>query len=258
MRMNVLTNEPISDSARGFSLPHFIKVRNVAAVLALFCLPGTIKGQVEVTADFNNTNNAAVGWTAYDPGAAGGQVNSRTFVPDGAGGFAYRFFGPPGPQCSTLINRGGAYRTEQYTEFFQSVDMINFDPRPHQSYALVGARIATPGYLSTSGYFVAIEASGPRARQQFFANLGFTIEINSVFVDGWRGGAALMTRLLPSQKLRIAFFGTNGPANMNNLLTGEIYDATDLLEPLVIPRPGGRTGPVAYLGDMTLPATLPH
>ncbi|MBI3849471.1 MAG: hypothetical protein HY298_04150 [Verrucomicrobia bacterium] len=231
--MKSATRKPTSETRCSFSSSPALDFLQVAALWTFLFLAGRVQGQLDVTSDFNNTNTAALGWTAYDPGTGGGQVNSRTFVPDGANGFAYRLFGPPGPQCSTLLNRGGAYRAEQYAEFFQSADLINFDPRPYQSLALLGARIGSPGYLSTSGYFFGLDAGGPRTRQQFVSNLGFTIELNSRIVDAWRGGAATMTALRPSQHLRIAFFGTNGPGNMNNLLTGEIYDPTDLLEPLV-------------------------
>src|SRR5437764_74755 len=117
-------------------------------VLLLFFLSqaGT-KGQgVEVIDNFNSYTNpgddVAGGWNHYDPGTAGGQINSWTFPSDGSGGKGYRLFGPASA-CENLINRGGSYRSEQYGEFFESVDIINFDATRLGSAFFLGGRIAS-------------------------------------------------------------------------------------------------------------------
>src|SRR5207247_5990780 len=104
--------------------------------------------------DFNNPATAETGWTHYAPAASGGQVPTWTFPPDGSGGSAYRMVGPP-MNCNGLFNRGGSYRTEQYTDFFEAVDILNYAVSPVGSAAILGARITTPGALQTAGYFVA-------------------------------------------------------------------------------------------------------
>src|SRR5437867_9612927 len=178
----------------------------LATPLVFFGLLATAHGQVEVIFDWNGTND--IGWGHYDPGAAVGQANTRSFPNDNAGGAAYRQFGP-GTSCQNIINRGGAYRSEQYTEFFQSVEINNFDRFMDSSYILIGSRIqpsspSAPGELS--GY-VAVYAPGtPRARQSFLANFEFTAEINAGVMDQYRGGIVTLSQIPPSRKVRLVLY----------------------------------------------------
>src|SRR5438552_633559 len=98
----------------------------IGILLSILVLPGTAKAQVEVIYDWNGTND--VGWTRYTPAASGGGIPQYTFPADGSGGSAYRMVGPP-LNCQGIFNRGGSYRAEQYSEFFFSVDVVDFDPR---------------------------------------------------------------------------------------------------------------------------------
>src|SRR5437667_3000378 len=197
---------------------------------ALLFLPLLCRGQalLEVIDDFNSgtENSAPPGWTHYDPGRSGNQAYSWTFPDDGRGGKAYRIIGPP-LNCIGNINRGGSYRSEQYTEFFQSVDILNFDRRPYQNFVILGARIATPGAGTTSGYFAGYSTGSPRAHQEAFTALEFTGEFVSAFMDIYRGGTAVTSQFPPSRQLRGTFSGTNVT------LKAELYDRTDLLEPIV-------------------------
>ena len=201
------------------------KIFAMGLLLSVLVLPGLVQGQVEVIYDWNGTND--VGWLHYDPGTAGGQTNSRTFPPDGSGGAAYRQVGPNNSSCVNIINRGGAYRSEQYTEFFQSVDIVNFDPNTIGSLFSLGSRITTPGAGTTSGYIAGYFAGDPRARQEIFGNIEFTSEITSTVLNPYRGGRALTSRFPPSRKLRAVFSG------INDTFKTELYDQTDLLEPIV-------------------------
>src|SRR6266478_2980649 len=107
--------------------------------------------------------------------------------------------------------------------------MANWDP-PSGSYKIIGSRIGRPGTLaplSTQGYMNGYLIGAPRQRQGVLLNIEFTSEVISSVVDAWRGGAALTAVFPPSRPLRVAVSGTN------DTFRTEIYDKTDLLEPLV-------------------------
>ena len=74
-----------------------------------------------------------------------------------------------------------------------------------------------------NGYLIG----APRQRQAVLLNIEFTGEVISTVVDAWRGGGALSSVFPPSRQLRAAVSGSN------DLFRVEIYDRTDLLEPLV-------------------------
>src|SRR6266481_2853011 len=199
--------------------------REIAALalsLLIVGLPNLAKAQTEVIYDFNSGND--VGWGHYDPGAALGQAN----IHDASSG-AYRLFGPP-TQCGNIINRGASYRSEQYQEFFQSVDLVNFDANMDASTCFLASRINPPspsGPGQLSGYIAVYGPGTPRARQGLLASIEFTEEVIANFMDPYRGGAAPISQISPSRKLRTVFSGTNDTCK------AELYDVTDLLEPLV-------------------------
>src|SRR6266481_2785575 len=199
--------------------------REIAALalsLLIVGLPNLAKAQTEVIYDFNSGND--VGWGHYDPGAALGQAN----IHDASSG-AYRLFGPP-TQCGNIINRGASYRSEQYQEFFQSVDLVSFDPNMDASTCFLASRINPPspsGPGQLSGYIAVYGPGTPRARQGLLASIEFTEEVVANFMDPYRGGAAPVSQIPPSRKLRAVFSGTNDTCK------AELYDVTDLLEPLV-------------------------
>ena len=158
-----------------------------AEVMALIALPAAIQGQ-EISDNFDVGLDA--GWQHYTPTTAGGAIPRYTF-PTYDSGRAYRMEGP-WLSCQGVLQRGAAYRSEQYTEFFYSVDLVNFVPS-YSAYALFGGRIGPPGNLaplSTQGYMVAYLVGAPRQRQAALVNIEFTSEVISTIVDAWRGGAA--------------------------------------------------------------------
>ncbi len=189
-----------------------------------------------VSQDFNSGPAAEAGWFHYSPATEGGQSPTWTFPDDGSGGFAYRMMGPP-MNCNGLFNRGGSYRTEQYTDFFQAVDILHYASNSVDSLAIIGARITTPGALQTGGYYVAYSLGGPRARQQVMLPLEFSGEINVSEPDIYTGGAAFISQFSPSKQFRMSFLAAN------DVFTAELYDRTDLLEPIA--RIRFRNGPTA-------------
>ncbi len=187
-------------------------------------LPVEVKGQ-EVTDNFNSGSDT--GWQHYTPTTSGGATPTYTFPTVGPNGdLGYELFGPA-MNCEGLLQRGAAVRSEQYSELFYSVDFLNYAPT-YGSDALFGLRISgslVP--LSTAGYFMGYALAAPRNRQALFLNLAFTSEVITKFVDPFRGGSAATAAFPPSRPLRVAVYGNN------DLFKSEIYDRTDLLEPLV-------------------------
>src|SRR6266446_1606928 len=128
--------------------------RVFGASLLVLALTDSGRAQVlEVTDNFNDGRDTTPPprWAHYDPGTTGGQLYSWSFPDVGPGDKAYRIVGPP-LNCVGDINRGGSYRTEQYSELFESVDLLNFDPNPYLNFMILGSRVTTPGAGQTSGY----------------------------------------------------------------------------------------------------------
>src|ERR1051325_5056633 len=200
--------------------------RRLAPMFLILGLAATVRGQVEVIYDWNSGND--IGWGHYEPGSGLGQMNTRSFPTNSPGDQAYRQFSP-GTTCANIITRGGAYRSEQYQEFFQSVEINSYDANRVDMTMLFGSRInppspSAPGQLT--GYVTAYAPGNLRARQGFLGCIEFTAEITSNFMDLYRGGAAPVTYIPPSRKTRLVFSG------LNDTFKAELYDVTDLLEPL--------------------------
>jgi len=191
---------------------------------SLFVLPFTVQGQLEISNDFNGGND--VGWTHYMPTTAGGANPSYTFPAVGSGDLGYQMIGQP-LRCEGLLQRGGSYRSESYSDFSYSADFLNYRSEPG-SITLFGFRMQAIAPLSSSGNFAVYLPPSRRQKQGLWANLAFTSEIISTFVDAYRGGAAAVAAFPTNRPLRMAVSGDTG-----NLFKAEIYDRTDLLEPLV-------------------------
>ena len=193
-------------------------------LFSLFVLPFAVQGQLEISNDFNGGND--VGWTHYMPTAAGGANPSYTFPTVGSGDLGYELIGPS-LRCEGFLQRGGSYRSEAYSEFSYSADFLNYRSEPG-SITLFGFRMQAIAPLSSSGNFAIYLAPSRRQKQGLWANLAFTSEIISTFVDAYRGGAAGVAAFPTNRPLRMAMSG-----DTTNFFKAEIYDRTDLLEPLV-------------------------
>src|SRR5437016_4270136 len=106
--MNLLTTKPTWNLVHSFSLVRLRHLPTQVALLALLCLPFTVRGQVlsPVTDNFNSytspgddTNVVSGGWLHYNPGREGttdgGQLTTWTFPDEGTGDKGYRMFGGP-------------------------------------------------------------------------------------------------------------------------------------------------------------------
>ena len=201
-----------------------LSLSGLCLLFSLFVLPFTVKAQLEISNDFNGGND--VGWTHYTPTTVGGANPSYTFPTVGSGDFGYEMIGPP-LRCEGILQRGGSYRSESYSEFSYSADFLNYRSEPG-SVTLFGFRMQAIAPLSSSGNFAVYLPPSRRQKQGLWANLAFTSEVISTFVDAYRGGAAAVAAFPTNRPLRMAMSG-----DANTLFKAEIYDRTDLLEPLV-------------------------
>src|SRR2546425_7312015 len=229
-KMNSSTTKPGPEPTRAHALTCYFNSLNVAALLVLLCVPGTVKGQTEVTDNFNSysipNSDVTGGWSHYTPTTSGSATPTFTFPTVGPGGdLGYELIGPP-LRCEGILQRGGSYRSESYSEFSYSADFLNYRPEPG-SFALFGFRMQAIAPLSSSGNFAVYLPPSRRQKQGLWANLAFTSEIISTFVDAYRGGAAAVAALPTNRPLRMAMSG-----DTTNFFKAEIYDRTDLLEPL--------------------------
>src|SRR2546427_1564780 len=138
--MNKLKSESPVRATLAFSPRTRLLVCSASVALVLG-LTHPARGQVDYSTDFNGVNANESGWSHYNPGTAGGQTPTWTFVSDGsATGSALKMFAPP-LNCAGAFNRGGSYRSEQYTEFFEGVDLLNYIVGQYGSAMLLGARL---------------------------------------------------------------------------------------------------------------------
>ncbi len=219
-----------------------LRIRRVREVFALslllgsIVLPGMVKGQTDFSDNFNSYNNPgddqANGWGHLDLGTAGAQVYTYTFPTNSNDTFpgtgkGFRTYGGPGA-CVNIINVGGVYRSEQYTECFVAADVINFEKYTLGSAAGMSARFKQiPGSaVNIQGYLGLISLGTPLQRLELMANIAFFQEITSTIVDGFRGGLNVTAQFPPSRRLRMVLSG------ITNSFQYAVYDAFDLLEPL--------------------------
>src|SRR5436190_4814235 len=85
----------------------------IKSLLLTLVLPLVTNAQ-EITDNFDSGTD--LGWQHYTPTTAGGAMPQYSF-PNTGSGHAYKMVGP-GLTCQGVLQRGGAYRSEQYTEFF--------------------------------------------------------------------------------------------------------------------------------------------
>ena len=119
----------------------------VVATLALLAgASRSLHAQI-VSDDFNDGNDQ--GWTHYDPiGSFIGQGFASWTFP--AGGYRMQTLAPsPDPQLGP--GRAGSLRSEVYSNFYYSVDFVNWNDNLPQAVGIL-ARVSTPGLGTTLGY----------------------------------------------------------------------------------------------------------
>src|SRR5689334_15797854 len=208
------------------------------------------------------------GWVRINP--VGGLLGGTTTYsfPDGPTGKGYRI------QCTTSAAIPGAagtgrsfnLRTNEYTDFYMAVDVMNWDDQLNQAIVLgarfsgeqevldpcpLGAGLCAPGFGVMDGYVANYD---PR---QFGASassrLGGQFQINRVLNENPSPTYCVANVVLtPGKSYRFTFRGV-GPR-----LTAEIFDHEDLTAPLTTIEtdqgtdfPSGKCGLIAFSRDRT-------
>ena len=148
-------NQPFVRSNTGRARP--VRFRALALLLLISALAGAGYGQV-IRDDFNDGGSDR--WTEYDPlGTAGlgAAFASFSFISG-----AYRIQAFPSPAPTQLgPGRAGAYRETLFTNFYVSVDVVNFDREGRPAFGLL-ARMTNASLGQTTGYsFTYDPSTGP-------------------------------------------------------------------------------------------------
>jgi len=127
----------------------------VRILLATMALGAALSLRAQyVTDDFTDGNDT--GWSHYDPFVSLGSPVVEWSFPNGA--YRLRTTAPTG--MAQNPGRGGSLRSENYTNFYVSVDLVNWDDTRPQSVGLL-ARIGTAGFLTTTGYAFTWDRGNP-------------------------------------------------------------------------------------------------
>src|SRR5688572_27684697 len=231
------------------------------AALCAVSLPFAARAQSD---NFDDGNDA--GWVRVDTLASFGAVNTYSF-PDGPFGKGYRVQCTSVPallracgDCGTA--RAFIYRTNLYTDFYVSTDLINWNNSLNQAMVLLARGngltnvlspcplpACPPGFGTVNGYVCNYDCnqSGVAAGDE----LGGQFQINRVTGEGPSTLAAFNVTLIPGKSYRMIMKG------VGTLLTAQVYDLEDLSAPIATIQatddayPEGVSGLVTFSRDGT-------
>lgn len=221
------------------SLTHHVS-HLVLTTLAAMALGAALTLQAQfVTDDFTDGNDQ--GWSHYDPFVSLGMPVVEWRFTNGA--YRLRTTTPTGMPENP--GRGGSLRSENYTNFFTSVDIVNWDDTRPQSVGLL-ARIGTAGFLTTTGYAFTWDRGNPTN-----ATAGTAGDVDVSALDGEVPRGLTLTgsdriHLNPGSSYRFVFIG-RGPN-----FEGRVYQLPDTNTPLIQVTcsdptyPSGASGLVIY------------
>ena len=174
---------------------------------------GLLCGQVD---DFNDGNDD--GWQRYDPIAQSGLGSVATYsFPSNS---TYRIETSRSPAPGVVgPGRAGALRTQvSYSNFYLSVDIIDWDPTLNQAFGLM-ARLDDIGLGATDGYAFTYDASN--------GDLDLTAFLNEDPDDGEIPASGVDNiQLVRGTHYRMIFIGVGQD------LTGAIYELPNVDEPI--------------------------
>ena len=211
----------------------------------LLASPCSLRGQLFQSDDFNdgNDNIPAPGWTRYNPFASVGANIVEWSFPNG--GYRIRTTAPSPVPSQLGPGRAGSLRSEVYTNFYISVDIVNWNDALPQAAGIL-ARVQTPGLGTTLGYAFTWSRGNPSSATaggvDFSSITGeVPTAINTTGADS--------IHLATGKSYRFVFIG-RGPN-----LEGRVYELPDTTTPKVLvtgtdpsaqPYEYGATGLVIY------------
>ena len=198
--------------------------------------------------DGNDTNNPA--WDHYDP-IGGMTAEAATYALTNGG---YRLFAPAPLVPDAGPARAGSFlRNVDYSDFYISVDVIDFDDTVRQAFG-IGARINTPGLGSTGGYLFSWEPGSGTLPGTNNGDLDISRLVNEAPSQFETGPSGL--HLTRGKSYRFVFMGKGFD------FEGQVYELPDTFHPLIrLPAhdglglyPSGRVGlVVASQSSLTVP-----
>ena len=190
----------------------------VALLCALTFASHTTNALAEAD-DFDDLND--VGWTRYTPLSGFGVPAVFSFP---SGGYRIQTTAPSPNPTQLGAARVGSYRTTSYTDFYISVDIVNWNDAVPQASGIL-ARIQTPGLGTTKGY-------------AFTWSRGTTstsgdMDISRITAEAATGASGQQSandkyHFVPGRTYRLVFIGKG------SLLEGRLYELPDLTTPKVI------------------------
>ena len=211
--------QPIPTSPRLFTHPHRARATpgQLAASVALAVCLGVPTVLLAQSDDFNDGDDA--GWTRLDPirmylfATTGQDFPQNTWtVTDGK----YRLQSAPTPNPALGQGRVLSLRSEVYSNFHLSIDLIDWDASKTNAMALC-ARIGTPGPTTTRGYLFGY-ISG-----QNYLDL---VRLQNEGTKPIPGVVQVPIVLTPKHGYRLTFTGKGAQ------LVGRLYDLADLNNPI--------------------------
>ncbi len=172
--------------------------------------------------DGNDTANPP--WDRYDPlGGLGAPFTPASFLFTNGG---YRIYAPAPPIPDAGPARAGSFlRNADYTDFYASVDVIDFDDTVRQAFG-IAARVSTPGLQTTDGYLFSWEPGGGTLPGTNNGDLDI-----SRLVDEAPSGQIELTNsnlhLERGKSYRFVFMGKGFD------FEGQVYEHPDLANPII-------------------------
>jgi hypothetical protein len=163
-------------------------------------------------------------WDHYDP-LGGDPVNFPTssFLFTNGG---YRIYTPAPPTGDYGQARAGSFlRNSDYTDFYISVDVIDFDDTVRQAFG-IAARINTPGFFTTDGYLFSWEPGGGSLPGTNNGDLDISALADEVPL-GQIETTPSGVHLERGKSYRLVFMGKGFD------FVGEVYEHPDLANPII-------------------------
>lgn len=226
-----------SFNLRGTS-PSTARLTVPCLTLALGCLlasPLLLHAQFSQSDDFNDGNDT--GWFRYDPLAQFGLAATYSFP---NGGYRLQTTYVTGQAANP--GRAGTVRPEVYSNFYVSVDIVNWDDTLPQSAGLL-ARIGTPGLQATTGYAFTWDRGNPTNPAAGDVDIS---RITGEAPSGVTVTGSDAIHLQPGKTYRMVFIGRGAT------LEGRVYELPNTTTPVITvvgsdsTYPSGQNGMVVF------------
>lgn len=189
----------------------------LSSVLAASCCAPV--GSLAQSDDFNDGDD--IDWIRLDPISMYFQATTGSPLPQNTWSITdgkYRLQSAPTPDPRLGQGRVLSLRSEIYSDFHVSVDLVDWNPTKTNALAL-GARIGTPGPTTTRGYLFGYITG---------TNYLDLVRLQNEGTRGIPGVVQVPITLTPGRGYRMTFTGRGSQ------LTGRVFELTDLDNPIAV------------------------